>query len=66
LNIFRESHAGSQGADAVFGFCARCKEYRSDQDRNTWGFDWIDDTPICRKCGAVVDIIGTEDDYNEN
>jgi hypothetical protein len=58
--------ADYQGADGVFGFCARCKEYRSDQDRNAWGFDWIDDTPICRKCGAVVDIMGTEDHYNED
>ncbi len=49
----------------MFGYCARCKEYRSDEDKNAWGFDWINDAPICRKCGSVVDITGSEDGYNE-
>ena len=50
----------------MFGYCPTCREYRSDQDKNAWGFDWIDDTPICRKCGAVVDIMGSEDSYAED
>ncbi len=64
MSILLESREGSQEVDGVFGYCARCKEYRSDEDKNAWGFDWIDDTPICRKCGSVVDIMG--DDYNED
>jgi len=66
MSITRESNAGWQGVDGVFGYCPRCREYRSDQDRNAWGFDWIDDTPICRKCRSVVDIMGSEDSYAED
>jgi len=50
----------------VFGYCPRCREYRSDEDKNAWGFDWIDDTPTCRKCGSVVDIMESDDKYNED
>jgi hypothetical protein len=62
MSIFNGSIAGWQGADGVFGYCAKCREYRSDQDKNAWGFDWIDDAPRCRKCGSIVDIMGAEDD----
>jgi len=48
------------------GYCPRCKEMRSDSDENAWGFDWIDDTPICRKCGSVVDIMEPDDKYDED
>jgi hypothetical protein len=49
----------------VFGFCPSCREYRSDADKNAWGFDWIDDTPVCRKCGSVIDIMGSEDNFGD-
>jgi hypothetical protein len=62
MSIFVESSADFQGVECVFGYCPRCREYRSDEDKNAWGFDWIDETPICRKCGSVVDIMEQDDE----
>jgi len=39
------------------GFCSKCKEYRSDDGENAWGIVWVNDTPICKKCGSFVDIL---------
>ncbi|MEM3871126.1 MAG: hypothetical protein QXE05_00980 [Nitrososphaeria archaeon] len=46
----------------MIGFCPKCKEYRSDEGESAWGIVWIDDTPICEKCGSFVDIIDEEKD----
>jgi phage FluMu protein Com len=62
MNISDESSADFLGVDLMRGYCPKCKETRSDKDENSWGFNWIDDTPRCRRCGSVVDIMGTEDD----
>jgi hypothetical protein len=56
-----ESSADFQGVDGVLGYCPKCRECRSDEDKNAWGFDWIDDSPICRRCGAVVDIWSSDE-----
>jgi hypothetical protein len=32
-------------------------------EKNAWGIVWIDETPICEKCGFFVDIL--EDDCEE-
>jgi len=48
------------------GYCPRCKETRSDSDDNAWGFDWIDDLPVCRRCGSVVDVWDSAEKINED
>jgi hypothetical protein len=65
MSIAGESSAGSRGVEPMRGYCPRCKETRSDDDKNSWGFDWIDDTPRCRRCGSVVDIWSSDKDDEE-
>lgn len=38
------------------GYCATCKEYRSDEGLDAWRILWDDGLPLCERCGSVVDI----------
>jgi hypothetical protein len=48
------------------GFCSKCKEYRSDDGENAWGIVWINETPICEKCGSFVDILDDSEEIYPN
>ncbi|MGB9622447.1 MAG: hypothetical protein ACPL07_01255 [Candidatus Bathyarchaeia archaeon] len=50
------------------GFCSKCKEYRSDEGENAWGIVWLDEMPVCEKCGSLVDILDDCEDeiYSSN
>jgi len=43
------------------GYCPNCKEYRSDDGSDAWGFYWKDGMPICRRCGHLVDLFNYKD-----
>lgn len=38
------------------GYCPKCKEYRSDDGSDAWGFTWKNGVPICRRCKHLVDL----------
>lgn len=38
------------------GFCPRCQEYRSENGLDAWCIIWKDGTPVCERCGSVVDM----------
>lgn len=38
------------------GYCPKCKEYRSDNGSDAWGFVWKNGVPICRRCNHLVDL----------
>ena len=40
----------------MIGYCPKCKEYRSDDGSDAWGFIWKNGMPICKRCGHLVDL----------
>jgi len=45
----------------MLGYCSKCREYRSDDGSDAWGFYWKDGLPICRRCGHLVELFNHED-----
>jgi methionyl-tRNA synthetase len=37
-------------------YCAKCREYRSDEGENAWGIKESEFGDICEKCGSIVDV----------
>jgi len=44
----------------VIGYCTKCKEYRSDNGKDAWGFVWKKGVPICNRCGHFVDLFDND------
>ena len=38
------------------GYCAKCREYRSDNGMDAWGIIWRNDLAMCERRGSVVDV----------
>ena len=45
----------------MIGYCPKCKEYRSDDGSDAWGFYWRNGVPICKRCGHLVDLFNYRD-----
>ena len=44
------------------GYCPKCKEYRSDDGSDAWGFTWKNGVPICNRCHHLVDLLNKYND----
>ena len=48
----------------VRGYCAKCKEYRSDDTIDVWCIVWQNGVATCERCDSEIDVMANEEENN--